>query len=299
MNSPGWDHEEALVRDIQEGRPVSLERALLVLSGLRREEEILSYQEKIDDIFSRFVRKCDRIIGIHPSGTPSYLHRSIAQCLFEYFWNSKPRRFGEYFLLADVVDAQLDPDVHRPVGTCVGLTSLYSVIGVRAGLQLSLLVSSDHLLSRLRVGPQAIDMDHTDPQGFGAGSADGFREAALLTLTANVLNSRGLRSEAGGRFPAAWRDYDQAVTVDPEYANAYNNRGNMRFRAGDLEGAVADYTEALRLNPRFCEAYCHRGMARHRLGHHDAARRDYRAALGLNADYGDARRCLQLLDEHG
>ena len=291
------DKERTMLLDIRNGAPVSLESALLVLSGLQTDRGVLSYQHKIDDIFSRFQKKCD-ITG--PSGLsrpPAYLHGPIAECLFKYLWTSKPKRFGDHFLLADVVDAQLDPDVHRTVGTCVGLTSLYSVLGLRAGLNLSLLVNSDHLLGRIRVGGQTIDVDHTDPQGFDCVVGESFREFALLTLTANVLNSRGLRDEKEGEFAAAGEDYDKAVLVNPEYANARNNRGNIRFRENDLEAAVADYTGAIRLNPAFREAWCNRGMANQRLGRRDEARRDYDMAVNADPDYEDARECLRLLDQ--
>ncbi len=296
MNLQMLDHEATILRDIKDGAPVSIERALLVLSGLKTNTEIRSYQHKIDDIFGRFASKCDRKSLADQPRPPSYLHRTIAQCLFEYLWNSKPKRFGEYFLLTDVVDAQLNPDVDCVVGTCVGLTSLYSVLGLRAGLNLTLLVALDHLLSRLRVGQQTIDMDHTDPQGFDCRVGEDFREVPLLTLTANVLNSRGLSNERSGQLVAAEADYHKAILVNPEYANAFNNRGNLRFGDEDLDGAIADYTEAIRLNPGFCEAYCNRGMAKHRLGRYEEARHDYHLAMSTNADYADARACLQALD---
>lgn len=297
MNLQTLDHEETLLRDIKDGTPVSLERALLVLSGLKTDEEIRSYQHKIDDIWSRFLSKCKNMGLSDQSRPPSYLHEPIGKCLFEYLWSSKPKRFGECFFLTDVVDAQLNSDVHRSVGTCVGLTSLYSVLGLRAGLDLSVLVALDHLLSRLRVGEQTIDIDHTDPQGFDCLNREGFREFPLLTLTANVLNSRGLRNERSGKFMAAEADYQKAVLANPEYANAYNNRGNMRFRDEDIHGAIADYSEAIRLNPCFCEAWCNRGMAKHRLGRYDEARQDYNMAMSTNSEYSDARKCLQLLND--
>jgi tetratricopeptide (TPR) repeat protein len=297
VNLHALDHEETKLRDIKDGTPVSLERALLVLSGLKTEVEIHSYQHKIDDIFCRFLNKCNSQNLSEQSGPPLYLHRSIANCLFEYLWNSKPKRFGQSFLLTEVVDAQLDSNVNRLVGTCVGLTSLYSVLGLRAGLDLSLLVALDHLLSRLRVGQQAIDMDHTDPQGFACRSGDDFREFPLLTLTANVLNSRGLKNERSDQFVAAKADYQKAILANPEYANAYNNRGNMRFWDEEFEAAIGDYSEAIRLHPGFCEAYCNRGMAKHRLGRYAEARQDYHMAMSTNSEYGDARKCLQLLDD--
>jgi len=297
MDLETLDYEESIIRDIKNGTQVSLERALLVLSGLKTDVQIQYYQFRIDDIFSRFLMKCDIESSAELSMPPSYLHQSIAKCLFDYFWSSKPKRFGDSFLLTEVVDAQLDSDVNRLVGTCVGLTSLYSVLALRVGLDLSLLAASDHLLNRLRVGQQTLDIDHTDPQGFDCRNCEDFRELPLLNLTANVLNSRGLKKEETGEFTAAKADYQKAVLVDPEYANARNNRGNMRFRDEDIEGAIADYTEAIRLNPYFCEAYCNRGIARQKLGRYDEARQDFNSAVSTDSEYSDARKCLQLLDD--
>jgi tetratricopeptide (TPR) repeat protein len=297
MSLQTLDHEEKILRDIKDRRVVSLERALLVLSGIETKKDIQSYVNKIDDIFKRFLTKCDNIIIAEQLEFPLYLHLEIAKRLFEYLWNSKPKRFGESFLLADVVDAQLNSNLNHLIGTCVGLTSLYSVLGLRAGLNLSLLVSSDHLLSRLWVGKETIDIDHTDPQGFGCANCEGFREFPLVTLIANVFNSRGLNNERNGRFAGARSDYQKAMRVNPEYANACNNRGNMRFWDKDLEGAIADYTEAIRLCPGFCEAYCNRGLAKQELGRYEEARQDFSMALSTRPEYSDALRCLQLLDD--
>ncbi len=297
MDLQALDYEEEIVRSIKDGAPVSLEKALLVVSGLKTDKEIRSCQTKIDLIYGRFLGKCGDMSLSGRSTPPAYLHPSIAKALFEYLWTSKPKRFGESFLLTDVVDAQLDPDVHRPVGTCVGLTSLYSVLALRAGLDLFVLSGLDHLRTGLRVGRRTIDIDHTDPQGFDCPKLEEFREFPMLTLTANVLNSRGLRSELIGDHAAAGADYRKAVLINPQYASAFNNRANMKFRGGDVEGAIGDYTEAIRLAPGFCEAYCNRAMAGQRLGRYDDARRDYNTAIALEPEYKDARKCLRLLNE--
>lgn len=274
-----------------------MERALLVLSGLSTEEEIQSYQDKLDAILARFLTKCrERRLTLQPK-LPWYDHREAAKVLFDYLWTSKPKRFGTSFLLARVIDAQLDPDLDISVGTCVGLTALYSVLALRVGLNLTLLSNSDHLLSRLRAGEEIIDIDHTDPQGFAQTNSKEFKELPILMITASVLNSRGLDHEQNGRFVAALKDYDKAIRVRPEYANAHNNRGNMKLRLADPEGAVADYTVAIRLNPCFVEAYCNRGIAWQKLGRCDEARSDYRASLALRGDYADAGKCLRALDE--
>jgi len=290
------DDEQTILRKIKAGANVSLETALLILSGLKTADEIQSYYHKIDAVFDSFLKKCsERGLPGQPKAPP-YFHQSIAKCLFEYLWNSKPKRFGEHFLLTDVIDAQLDSDIEHPVGTCIGLTALYSVLSLRAGLNLLLLVDSSHVLSRLRVAEQATDIDHTDPLGFGCRNGVGFVELPLLSLTANVLNSRGLRHEREGRLAAAGADYQKALFINPNYANACNNLGNIRFRNSDIDAAIADYTMAIQLNPGFSEAYCNRGMAKQMLGRYEDARLDYSMAMSADSDYRDAHQCLRLLD---
>ncbi len=297
MNLQIFDHEEILIQEIKAGAPVSIEAALLTLSGLKTDNEKDSYGSKLDDMFDRFRNKYPHLMKSIHSKSPSYLHLSIAQSLFYYLWNSKPKRFGKYFLLTDVIDAQLDSNVRNPVGTCVGLTSLYSVLGLRAGLDLSLLVSLNHLLSRLTFADQKIDIDQTDPQGFNCQVYEGFREFPILTLISNVLNSRGLMKEEQGCFDDALADYQKAISINPEYANPWNNRGNMRLLNEDINGAIADYSAAIKLNTYFCEAYCNRGIARQRLGQYDKARQDYYMALEMNPEYSDAGKCLALLNK--
>lgn len=294
------DKELAILKDIGAGMAaVSIEELLLVLSGIKTDEGVRFYQKKIDLIFDRFLGKCAGKNLTFQSKPPLYLHQEVAGFLFEYLWTSKPRRFGENFLLTQVIDAQLNSGLHHSVGTCVGLTSLYSVLGLRAGLRLTLLVNSDHLLSRLRVGERTIDIDHTDPQGFDCKNCQDFLEWPLSMLAASVLNSRGLENEMNGKFIAAKSDYEKAILFNPKYANAFNNRGNMKAWEGDIEGAIADYSEAIRINPDFCEAYCNRGMANQKAGRYDEARMDYNAAMRLNSNYSDARKCLQLLVDSG
>lgn len=291
-----FDWEQRILEDLTRREDEALEPALLAFSGLANVDAMAVCRARIDRIFHRFLERCPVLRQSGHEGPPAYRHADVARDLFEYLWICKPRRFGEAFLLAEVVDAHLDSDPNRTVGTCVGLTSLFSVLALRAGLTLSLLVSPEHLLNRLRLGETTVDLDHTDPQGFDCRRAGGFREYPLWTLAANVLNCRGLAHEQTGDHLAARSDYERAIQINPHYSSAWNNRGNMRATLGDPVGAVADYTEALRIQPGFVEAVCNRGMARQRLGHLEAAREDYRMALNLRPDYADALACLRRLE---
>ena len=282
------DLEKKLIQDIKAGNSVSLERGLLIISGLKTEGEIRTYIQKLDQIYDGFIEKLTSKSPVSLATLREYLVASLAQSLFEYLWNTKPRRCDGNFLLTDVIDAQLDPDVNRKVGSCVGLTALFTVLGLREGLNLTILVSDSHMANRLRVDDTLYTVDNTDPLGFDYDLDEkDFLEYQSIMLLANVLNSRGLAQETVKNFAQAKADYNKAIEINPEYANAYNNRGNIKAEQADYKGAIQDYSRAIELNEQFVEAYCNRGIARENLGNHSEAVEDFDRAIALNSDYID------------
>ena len=282
------DLEKKLIQDIKAGNSVSLERGLLIISGLKTEGEIRTYTQKLDQIYDGFIEKLTSKSPVSLATLREYLVASLAQSLFEYLWNTKPRRCDGNFLLTDVIDAQLDPDVNRKVGSCVGLTALFTVLGLREDLNLTILVSDSHIVNRLRVDDTLYTIDNTDPLGFDYSLDEkDFLEYPSIMLLANVLNSRGLAQETVKNFAQAKADYNKAIEINPEYANAYNNRGNIKAEQADYKGAIQDYSRAIELNEQFVEAYCNRGIARENLGNHSEAVEDFDRAIALNSDYID------------
>jgi len=284
------DFEEKLIQDIKAGNNVSLERTLLRISGLQTEGEIETYAQKLDQIYNGFIERLESKSPLSLASTRNYMTRSIAKWLFEYLWNTKPRRCDSNFLLADVIDAQLNTDLNQKVGSCVGLTSLYTVLGLREGLNLSILVSGSHMVNRLRIdSTDFFDIDNTDPLGFDCSiKEEEFLEYPAIKLVANVLNSRGMAWERGDNLEKARDDYEKAIEVNPDYANAFNNRGNIKSKQGDYAGAVEDYDRAIGLNALFLEAHCNRGIAKKNLGDLTGALEDFDLTVELNSEYVDA-----------
>ncbi len=283
------DLEKKLIQDTRAGRVVSLERGLLIISGLKTEGEIEKYSRKLDQIYNGFIEKLKSKSPVGLSTLRKYMARTRAKLLFEYLWNTKPKRCNSNFLLTDVIDAQLNADINLKVGSCVGLTSLYTVLGTREGLNLTILVSDSHMVNRLRVDENTFDIDNTDPLGFDcAFDEKDFIEYPTIGLLANVLNSRGIAKERLGNLEGAKEDYSAAIEVNPQYANAYNNLGNTRLKDGDYQGAINDYTRAIQFNSTFVEAYFNRGIARENVEDYAGAAADYDRAIGINSDYIDA-----------
>jgi tetratricopeptide (TPR) repeat protein len=280
--------EEKLIQDIKAGNSVSLERGLLIISGLKTEGEIETYTQKLDQIYHGFIEKLTSKSPVSLATLREYMTASLARSLFEHLWNTKPRRCDGNFLLTDVIDAQLDPDVNRKVGSCVGLTALFTVLGLREGLNLTILVSDSHMVNRLRADDTIYNIDNTDPLGFDYSLDEkDFLEYPSILLLANVLNSRGMARETLENFEQAIADYNKAIEINPEYGNAYNNRGNIKAKQADYKGAIKDYNKAIELNSQFVEAYCNRGIARENLGDHSKALEDFDRAIELNPEYID------------
>jgi tetratricopeptide (TPR) repeat protein len=282
------DLEEKLIQDVKAGRDVSLERGLLIISGLKTEKKIRTYTQKLDQIYNGFIEKLRSKSPLSLASTRDYMTTSMAKWLFEYLWNTKPKRCNGNFLLSDVIDAQLNPDINQKVGSCVGLTSLYTVLGLRESLELTILVSESHMVNRLRVDDTIYNVDNTDPLGFDYNlNEKDFLEYPPLMLLANVLNSRGMAQERREKFEQAKGAYNKAIEINPEYANAYNNRGNIQTKQADYKGAIKDYDKAIELNSQFVEAYCNRGIAKENLGDHSEAMKDFDRAIKIDSNYID------------
>jgi tetratricopeptide (TPR) repeat protein len=282
--------EEKLIEDIKAGESVSLGRGLLIISGLKTEGEIETYSQKLDQIYNGFIERLRSKSPLSLESTRNYMTTSIAKWLFEYLWNTKPKRCNGNFLLTDVIDAQLNPDINQKVGSCVGLTSLYTVLGLRESLELTILVSDSHIVNRLRIdSANFCNIDNTDALGFDCHiREEEFLEYPPLKLVANVLNSRGMALERAENLAEAKEDYEKAIEINPAYANAYNNRGNIKSKQGDYAGAIEDYNRAIGLNGLFVEAHCNRGIAKENLGDFSGALEDFDSTVELNSEYVDA-----------
>jgi len=168
------------------------------------------------------------------------------------------------------------------------LTALFTVLGLREGLNLTILVSDSHIVNRLRVDDTIYNVDNTDSLGFDYSiNEKDFLEYPSIMILANVLNSRGMDQEKLENFEQAKADYNKAIEINPEYANAYNNRGNIKAKQADYNGAIEDYNKAIELHSQFVEAYCNRGIAKENLGDHYEAMEDFDRAIEINSEYID------------
>lgn len=271
--------EEQIMEDVRNGRQVDIERALLIASGCETEGKIAEYKRKIDELESKFHAHSMHEFAGNKAKDETQLEK-MAYSLDRFLWEKGNGRYNGNFLLADAVDAQINPETEG-VGDCVGLSSLYAALGTRQGLKLAVLYKPEHIMLRLRIGRKTIDIECTDPYGFGIDikqsrhkSHKGLGEAGLIALVTTAYYNRGIAKMELGRFQDAIADYDRAIKIMPDFALAYNNRGVAKYELGRFEDAIADYNKAIKIMPDFAPAYYNRGAAKEKLGDKEGAKED-------------------------
>ena len=80
-----------------------------------------------------------------------------------------------------------------------------------------------------------------------------------------------------------WKDYSQAIRLDPARVNAYNNRGNSYYEKDEYQLALADFYQSLKRKPDYAKAHLNRGLVYYQMDKNDQACSDFQNAC----DHGD------------
>ncbi|HII16012.1 MAG TPA: hypothetical protein HA362_06900, partial [Nanoarchaeota archaeon] len=150
------------------------------------------------------------------------------------------------FRLTEAVDAQLSRRKTKEVANCRGLTALYSVLGIRNALNLSVFTNEGHCMSMLDAdGRKAVIWTTNLGIRFDPASYDGFNSRGLLHLVAQMYFSTAREKRCNQE---AIIEYGKAIETDPAFLCAYFERALAKERIGDMEGAKKDYAEHMRLS---------------------------------------------------
>ncbi len=98
---------------------------------------------------------------------------------------------------------------------------------------------------------------------------------------AAILTDRGVVRERAGRIGDAIADFNQAISLFPEYAVVYNNRGSLLVKAGAYDEALRDFDRALKLAPGYAAAHSNRAGALMKLDRYSDALGAYTKAIRL------------------
>ncbi|NWX19170.1 TTC6 protein, partial [Aegotheles bennettii] len=105
--------------------------------------------------------------------------------------------------------------------------------------------------------------------------------ALKLTTTAPLLTKRGVINQLMGYLPCAMKDYQQAISVDPNYALAYFKAANIYFHNRQFSQAYCYYSKVLELDPKNESAIMNRAITNTLLNNIEEAKEDFEKAICL------------------
>ncbi|XP_067388344.1 tetratricopeptide repeat protein 6 [Emydura macquarii macquarii] len=105
--------------------------------------------------------------------------------------------------------------------------------------------------------------------------------ALKLTTNAQLLTNRGVINQFMGYLNCAMKDYQQAISINPDYALAYFNAANIYFHHRQFSQANSYYSKALQLDPRNESAVMNRAITNTLLQNIKEAEEDFEKAICL------------------
>ena len=115
-----------------------------------------------------------------------------------------------------------------------------------------------------------------------------FNKILLETDDEAVYSNRGIAYVNRGEYEKAFKDFEKALSINPEFASAYSNRGNLYLNLGDYEMGIADFEQALIYDPELSPAYGGLGLAHSFLSEYEQAVIDFSKAILISPNMGDA-----------
>lgn len=97
-------------------------------------------------------------------------------------------------------------------------------------------------------------------------------------------NNRGVVLYYRGASEAALSAFQQAITLQPEYAEAHNNLGLVLSKLGRAEEAAQAFLQALKIDPRLGEAFNNLGFLYHASRQFDRAAEMFGKAIETTTD---------------
>ena len=103
-----------------------------------------------------------------------------------------------------------------------------------------------------------------------------------------LYNIIGAANKGLGKLDEAIEAYNEAVSINPDYAGAYYNMGNALKDQGKLDKAVDAFSKALSVKSDYAEASNNMGLVFEKQGKLDEAIESYSKALSINPNYAGA-----------
>ena len=259
-------------------RQIELEEALLIIGGCDSDNKSEVYKSKLAGLIDSFYVGCPRAANIAQCKVESLSFEEqteVGLALFQYVWEgwTKSSRYvhdtSSIFTnqLPQVIDYHVDPEKSKPVGNCQGLTMLYAVLGIRMGLDICMgklnwqdsdgKPQGEHTFCALESDGKRVLVENTSEAGFDwdmSGFTDRYEQSNIFftdidALAAVAFSERGYLRAKKKNFKEALSDYNDALSLLPEYNLVLVKRALIKAKLNDPQGAIADYDEAIKQNP--------------------------------------------------
>lgn len=104
--------------------------------------------------------------------------------------------------------------------------------------------------------------------------------------------NRGIAYEGKKMWQEALDDYNQALEIDPQDAMAYNNRGNAKAGERSWQEALDDYLKAVEIEPEFALARANAALMTYQIGDRQSALQQMRNLVRKYPMFPDMRAAL-------
>jgi tetratricopeptide (TPR) repeat protein len=129
------------------------------------------------------------------------------------------------------------------------------------------------------------------PQSFSYLSGKGFDSGSRKTLQQPFTSSgqkraqsflkQGLNKLSQGNYPAALKDFKQALRIEPNFIEAYLCQSLVYYYQEDYQEAIANCNQILQISPKNVDAYNNRGLNRCAMGEYKEAIADFNQVLQI------------------
>ncbi len=307
------------------GLSTALAYGQFIIAGLREEEELVRYGERLDTLFTRIIstpavaqwlsHEPERTLDPSPALAAGLVFAARAA-----LWQMRPERAGPQFLLTQVIDAYLSDS--GPVGCSLGLALFDAIMLDRLGLQTRFLIADGVLSLAVEAGEKSLYWEVTTSAPLYEEAPRNCRDLDLAELFAVSYGRLGGFLAGTGRWDKACDSYRRALELKPQSVEVMTEFASCRLRHDEPQEAVrilkqalaenrdsveawhllanaytvlADwpramdsFRHALRLRPDSAEVYNNMGFAYTRMGDTSQAIAAFEAALEHQPDYYQA-----------
>lgn len=119
--------------------------------------------------------------------------------------------------------------------------------------------------------------------------------AAAQAQTPEDACKKGEAALSKKDYAGAVKEFNDAITLNGEFAQAYLGRGIAQYNLGKLDDAMTDINIVIVFNPTSAEAFNTSGLIHEKLNQLPEAEKDYEKALLLKPDFEEAKKNLETL----